>query len=177
MFLVSKLDSLLKGLTILNSPKLILSSFGLLFLSWIFSLGQYYILMYNIIPGIKLWWPIFILSAGAFGIALPSAPAGLGVFEAAIVGAFALLGVESSKALAYALILHAMQFIVSSSFGFIGLVKEGHSFSTLFKRLFDHKLQQSREALMKVLIALTYFHPYMSGLSVYAQRLAQALVN
>ncbi|MCJ7694708.1 MAG: glycosyltransferase family 4 protein [Anaerolineaceae bacterium] len=30
---------------------------------------------------------------------------------------------------------------------------------------------------MKILIALTYFHPYKSGLSMYAQRLAQALVK
>jgi len=143
--IISKLDSLLKGLSILNSPKLIMGSFGFLFLSWAFSLGQYYIIMQNVIPDGEIWWPILILSAGAFGIALPSAPAGLGVFEAAIVGAFALLGVESSVALAYALIIHGMQFFVSSGFGFVGLILEGQSLSTLFRRLFEHKRDQLQE--------------------------------
>ncbi|MCJ7694709.1 MAG: flippase-like domain-containing protein [Anaerolineaceae bacterium] len=142
LFLVTKLDSLLKGLTILNKPNLILSSFGLLLLSWVFSLGQHYIIMQAIIPGYQGWWPVFILSSGAFGIAIPAAPAGIGVFEAAIVGAFALLGIESSIALAYALILHAMQFVISSGFGFIGLILEGQSISSLIKKTFELKRDQ-----------------------------------
>lgn len=141
-----KLDAILKGFSVLNDPKLFLASFGLLFFSWVLSMAQHTLLRLELMPQGELWWVVFVLAAGAFGGALPSAPAGLGVFEAAIVGAFLLLGVDGSSALAYALIIHAIQFSFSSLFGMIGLIKEGQSVGELYRKAIQRK-QATKEVV------------------------------
>jgi len=146
-WLQPKFDSLLKGLSVMNQPKVFWASFTLLALSWGVSMIQHYFIFIEIVPGNPAWWVVFLISAGALGFALPSAPAGIGVYEAAIVGAFALLGVNYSDAFAYALILHAMQFVISNILGFIGLVREGQSFSDLYKRIVRQKNVENQEAL------------------------------
>jgi len=65
------------------------------------------------------------------GIAIPSAPAALGVFEAAIVGGLTLVSVNNSKALAFAIIMHFLQFTTTGILGFIGLAVEGLSMKKL----------------------------------------------
>ena len=64
------------------------------------------------------------------GVALPSAPAALGVFEASIVGALSILGV-SAGALGFALLMHLFQFVITAILGIIGLIQEGRSISSL----------------------------------------------
>jgi uncharacterized protein (TIRG00374 family) len=146
-WLQPKIDALLKGLSVMNQPKVFWASFILLALSWGISMIQHYFILVEIVPGNPAWWVVFLVSAGALGFALPSAPAGIGVYEAAIVGAFALLGVAYSDAFAYALILHAIQFVMSNVLGFIGLVREGQSFGDLYKRIVSQKRSESQEGL------------------------------
>lgn len=144
-WLQPKVDSLLKGLSVLNQPQVFWASFILLVLSWGVSMIQHYFIFIEIVPGNPAWWVVFLISAGALGFALPSAPAGIGVYEAAIVGSFALLGVNYSDAFAYALILHAMQFVMSNLLGFIGLVREGQSFGDLYKRIINQKKSEIQD--------------------------------
>jgi len=139
LWLAPKLDSLLKGFSILNQPHLFLASFGLMFLSWVLSMLQQTSLRQALIPDSQWWWVIFILASGAFGGALPSAPASLGVFEAAIVGAFALLDVPQTPALAFALIVHIIHLFFSSIFGMLGLVTEGQSITSLYRQARQQK--------------------------------------
>jgi hypothetical protein len=49
-----------------------------------------------------------------------------------MVGGLTILGVDYSKALAYAILMHFMQFLVTGIFGFISLAKERHSIGSLF---------------------------------------------
>ncbi|MHC1784474.1 MAG: lysylphosphatidylglycerol synthase domain-containing protein [Anaerolineaceae bacterium] len=62
----------------------------------------------------------------------PSAPAALGVFEAALTGALSILGIDTSTGIAYAIIMHFMQFVVTGLLGFIGLAKAGKNLSSFF---------------------------------------------
>ena len=133
-WLAPKVDGLLKGFSVLNNPRLFVLSFLFLLISWVLSMVQHTFLRLELMPGSEWWWVIFVLSTGAFAGALPSAPAGLGVFEAANVGAFILLGVDQSTALAYALIVHAIQFTFLSLFGLVGLIKEGQSIGDLYRK-------------------------------------------
>ena len=83
------------------------------------------------------------------GIALPSAPAALGVYEATIVGALVLLGIPASTGtgLAFAITLHAMQFVITAILGLIGLAQDGRSLAEL-GRLFERKeTEPSKEDL------------------------------
>ena len=134
-----KVDAILKGFSVINNPALFWTSFGLLFVSWCISMLQHWIVLEQIVPLNQAWWVVFLISAGALGFALPSAPAGIGLYEAAIVGAFALLKVDYADALAYALVLHAIQFLMSSALGFIGLVKEGSSVHELYRKAVNRK--------------------------------------
>lgn len=62
------------------------------------------------------------------GIALPQAPGFVGGFEAAIVGALSLFGVERDVALAYAIAYHVTTFVPITLFGAHSLVTTGLSF-------------------------------------------------
>jgi uncharacterized membrane protein YbhN (UPF0104 family) len=60
-------------------------------------------------------------------VAIPSAPGYLGVFEASAVAALAVVGVPSSTALGYALILHALHYGITSLLGALALAGEGET--------------------------------------------------
>ncbi len=55
------------------------------------------------------------------------------------MGGLALLGIPSGSALAYAVILHLVQILVTAVFGLWGLIREGQNLSTLFSSLTEKK--------------------------------------
>jgi hypothetical protein len=89
-------------------------------------------MLWTIVANPPFWWGIFADSVLAMGIAVPSAPAAIGVFEAALVGALSLLGVSTSLALAYAIMMHFLQFLITGILGFYAISKEGRSLQKLF---------------------------------------------
>jgi uncharacterized membrane protein YbhN (UPF0104 family) len=95
----------------------------------------------SIAPGAPVWWAMFADSLLALGVAIPSAPAGLGVYEAAMVLALTILGIAQPTALAIAIILHFTQFGITAVFGFWGILRERQSLSTLFS---DIQIQQTK---------------------------------
>lgn len=62
---------------------------------------------------------LFIMFCGAMGVAVPSAPSGIGVFHASIISGFVLLGKPSGVGLVYATTIHIAQFIL---YGALSLV-------------------------------------------------------
>jgi hypothetical protein len=132
-WVVPRIGSLLDGLAVMRQPRKFLQSVFWIVVSWVIWVLIYYVMLLPIAPQAKYWWSMFIDSVLALGIAVPSAPAALGVFEAALVGALTLLGVNASAALAYAIAMHFLQFVVTGIFGFWGLIRDGRSLSTLFQ--------------------------------------------
>ncbi|MEA3326480.1 MAG: lysylphosphatidylglycerol synthase transmembrane domain-containing protein [Chloroflexota bacterium] len=132
-----KVRQVLDGLTILNDPKAFLLAFFSLAISWFIAFGENYIIFQSLYPQPPFWWMIFVLSVGAFGAALPSAPAGLGVFEGVMVAAFALLGVGYETAFTHAIVIHALAFIFTNVLGLIGLRLRGEAASVLFHRVIN----------------------------------------
>lgn len=65
--------------------------------------------------------PLLVLLALAVTLAVPSTPSGLGAFELAAVAALRLLGVAPERALAFALVYHAMQVIPVTLLGLDGI--------------------------------------------------------
>ncbi|MGB4594804.1 MAG: lysylphosphatidylglycerol synthase transmembrane domain-containing protein [Anaerolineaceae bacterium] len=129
-----KLASFLEGFEVLAEPKKLAAIFGVLALSWMLSLAEFYYLQRMLLPNGQWWWPAFVLSATAFASALPSAPGSLGVYEAAMVSAYLVLGVDQAPALTMAVILHVYQFVLSSLFGLIGLERLGENIGSLASR-------------------------------------------
>ena len=67
--------------------------------------------------------PLLVLLAVTLVLALPSAPAGIGSLELGAVAALRLLGVDESRALAFALVYHAMQVVPVTVLGLSGIRK------------------------------------------------------
>lgn len=74
------------------------------------------------------------ITAAAFGLAAPSAPAGVGTFEGAVIGALLLVGIDADLARSVALALHAMNFITLSGAGLWSLVRRGLGYRDLVRQ-------------------------------------------
>ena len=133
--ILPRIDSLLAGLGALAKWDQFLLSVFFMVISWLFGgLELYFItISFGVTP--EFWWNGFVLGVISLGIALPSVPAGLGVYEVAMVGAFSLLGVSSSIALAIALVSHLIHITFTGLIGMYGIFQDGESITGLFQRL------------------------------------------
>jgi len=135
----SRLGSFLEGLVALTDWRIFISSFGLLAISWAIALVEYSIAMRIFIPEASIWWAIFSMGALALGVAIPSAPANIGVFEASLVAALSVVHVDPTQSLAFAIFIHAYHVIINSLIGLIGVLREGKSLQYWFSSLFPGK--------------------------------------
>jgi len=133
-WITPKAIQVLEGLSVLNNPGAFLLAFGSLTISWFLAFGENFIVFSSLYPNPPFWWMIFVLSAAAFGTALPSAPAGLGVFEGVMVAAFALLGVNAELAFTHAIVIHVLAFVYANILGLIGLRLRGQAVVALYQR-------------------------------------------
>ncbi len=133
-WLSPKLVQILNGLAVFDRPSFFLLAFGSLAASWGLAFLMHYLVFSNLFPTPPFWWMIFVLGAGAFGAALPSAPAALGVFEGVMVAAFSLLGVDQGLAFTHAIIVHAIQFMLTNILGLVGLRLRGQAVVDLYRR-------------------------------------------
>jgi uncharacterized membrane protein YbhN (UPF0104 family) len=103
--------------------------------SWACGAAEMHVLLNSSAFSAPPWWTGFVLGVLSMGIAVPSAPAALGVYEAAVVGALSLLGVPAAPALAFALLAHLMHIAVTGLIGAYGLFRDGESLSGLYQRV------------------------------------------
>ncbi|MFU8826869.1 MAG: lysylphosphatidylglycerol synthase transmembrane domain-containing protein [Brevefilum sp.] len=134
-WLQPKVAHALEGFAVLTDARAFLLAFGSLALSWLLAFGKNYLIFNNLSAQPPFWWMTFVLSAGAFGAALPSAPAGLGVYEGVVVGAFALLGVGTELAFTHAIVTHAMVFVYANLIGLVGLRLRGEALVAFLRRV------------------------------------------
>lgn len=131
----------LEGLEFIHEPGFFFPAFGFMVAAWIMALLEYFILLRNFIPAATLLWAALGLGALAFGVAIPSAPAYVGVFEGVMVLALVPLAGETQKGLilAYALVIHILHFILNGVFGLIGFIIQGNSISAIWKDISQQK--------------------------------------
>jgi hypothetical protein len=122
------------GLTILTEGRRFIIALLWLSLNWAIGILQYYVLLRAFFPEGELLWAVFTLGVLALGIAAPSSPGGLGVFELAVVGALALFNLDPSTSLAYAITLHLNQFLVTGILGAFGFLRDGESLLGIYRK-------------------------------------------
>ncbi len=120
------------GLAALQNPRQAAVSFAWLTLSWGLAAVEYWAVVRAIVPSAQLLWAGFMLTVTLLGVAIPSSPGYLGVFEAAGVAALSAFGVPPAQALAAALVLHGMVYSIASALGAIALVGDGETLAGLF---------------------------------------------
>jgi uncharacterized membrane protein YbhN (UPF0104 family) len=101
------------------------------------------VMLVSVIPKAKFWWSVFADSLLALGVAVPSAPSGLGVYEAVLSWGLIQLGAGKDQAVAYAILMHLVQFSITSIFGLIGLAVTGRSIMSFFKEVRKQPLEQA----------------------------------
>jgi uncharacterized protein (TIRG00374 family) len=130
-----RLQAFLAGLSALTDLYRFVRVLCWMAISWALALVYYFMLLLAFVPGAKFLWSSFGLATTALGVAVPSSPGYVGVYEAAWVGALALFGISFSAALAFALVSHFTQIVVTGIFGVYALAQEGETLGNLFKKI------------------------------------------
>lgn len=125
--LVDWFGNFLDGLRPLTTPGPLA---GMLFwtaISWAFSLASGYVLMYAFYPQAN-WAAVALFTAAAsFAVAVPAVPGNIGTYEASVVLSLSAMGygVPFETAVAFAVVLHALNLLVFGVLGVLGFVQEG----------------------------------------------------
>lgn len=133
--ILPRLDLFLDGLSVLTSAPRFLLSLAWMAASWFFIAATQVALLRGFLPDAPPLYGIFALGLSAFGGAIPSAPAGLGVYEGAIVVALAVFGVPSGVALAFAVTHHVAHVLYSGVAGMVAFARDGESLMSVYDRL------------------------------------------
>jgi hypothetical protein len=140
--ILPQIDSFLDGLAVLTNTRLFLASLFWMALTWIFAVIDQYVLLLGLMPNAPLLYSTFAMGAASFAGAIPSAPAGLGVLEGAVVGAFAILNADKSVAFALAIIHHIAHIIYSGVVGLYGFSQDDMSLMSMYEKLSKKETNQ-----------------------------------
>lgn len=126
------LDQFLNGLTPITQPQKLLAAVGWTAISWVLSVIAGYWLMFAFFEQGDIATTMLYIAAAAFAIALPAVPGNVGTYEASILLALVAMGYsQSGTALAFAVMVHAVNVFVHASTGVIGFIQEGISLGQL----------------------------------------------
>jgi len=85
----------------------------------------------GLLKGLSMGQTLAVFVLSALGMAMPSSPGAVGVFEAAVIFGLGLFGVDKELALAIGLLIHMMQYIPTTVAGLMVLLKSGLSLKTI----------------------------------------------
>lgn len=128
------------GLSVLTDGKRFLSALGWIILNWGVAVVQYMLMVWAFFPEAELLWGAFVLGVAALGIAAPSSPGAVGVFELSVVGALSIFKQDASTALALAITLHLVQVLLTALLGAAALARDGESLFGLYQELREHRV-------------------------------------
>lgn len=139
-------DEFLASLDILRGWRLVITVVWSLVV-WLLAALAAHCMLLGFLPGQPVYVGIFVTAIIAFGIALPSVPAGVGLWEAATVAALAVFGVSRETSLAYGLAMHLAVFTIMAIFGTIGLYLEGENLNHVASSVarFMRRLRKEKE--------------------------------
>jgi uncharacterized protein (TIRG00374 family) len=123
------------GLAVLTDGGRFLRAAGFMLLNWVLGIGQYIMMVRAFFPGAPPLWGAFTLGVAALGVAAPSSPGSVGVFEGAVVFALSVFGQNQSVALALAFVLHLVQIGTTGVLGAMALGRDGESLAGLYRQL------------------------------------------
>lgn len=130
---VRRVDDILKGLDSLTRFK---DGVILLFLSvlvWLPIIFAYWIGMQAVGLDVTVPMAAFVVCAAALSIAAPSSPGGVGVFQAGVTAALALLGQPAAASASFAFAYHAMNYVVLTILGLIGIAATGSTIGAVVR--------------------------------------------
>ncbi len=121
------LRALIEGLKILPNGKLVAGVFGASLLLWFLPILSSYILICAFDFAVPFNAAVIVFIFIGFGTALPQAPGMIGTYQYACILALGLFGVSQPDALAYGLVLNAIQIVTLVAQGLVALALSGIS--------------------------------------------------
>jgi uncharacterized protein (TIRG00374 family) len=110
----------------------VLGRFGLWSVAvWTQTILAYWLTMRAFDPTVPISIAALATAAAALGMAAPSAPAGIGTFEGAVIGALLLASIDQDVARSMAIALHFLPFIAVNLAGFWSLARRGLGYQSL----------------------------------------------
>lgn len=104
---------------------------------WLSTALEFYAVMWAMELRLPFTAALAVLCLTSLGMVVPSSPGYIGVFEYITVLSLSLFGVARETALSYALVLHALSYLVVAILGLVSLWAEGYSYTQLREAL-DH---------------------------------------
>ena len=123
------------GLSVLTNPKRFFQAVLWLLFNWTVAILLYNVILRAYLPESKLLWGTFILGVASLGIATPSSPGAVGVFELSVILGLSAFKVDYSTALAIAVTAHFINYLTTGILGAIGFVKDGETITDLYRQL------------------------------------------
>jgi len=147
--ILPKIEMVIDGFMILTNWRQFISVLFWIIISWLLWTVILFFGINTIHDGVKFWWAIFTEGVLALGIALPSAPAGLGVFEGTMIAALSVFGISTEEALSIAVVIHLIQIALTTIIGFIAVMRQGESISDIFKKIQSTRRDKSEEVVQE----------------------------
>jgi uncharacterized protein (TIRG00374 family) len=125
-------ENLVHGLAAIRRPRLVIAALFWTTTSWIALSFSAWFVMRGFDLGLSPIAAVLVMVANALAMILPSSPAAVGVFEAAVLVGLSPYDVPKPQALSYALVLHALNFFpyVAAGIVILGLrIRQGRSVS------------------------------------------------
>ncbi|MGD8627139.1 MAG: lysylphosphatidylglycerol synthase transmembrane domain-containing protein [Anaerolineae bacterium] len=128
-------DSLIDGLSGITTarlgPPLLLWSVVI----WATISTYYWVVLLAFDPGQPFVAGLAVASVTALGMTVPSSPGFIGVFEILARETMVFLGMEAEVALGYALVAHAVVYVVYSLLGLASMVQQNLSYAEIQRRI------------------------------------------
>jgi glycosyltransferase 2 family protein len=125
------LGAIIAGMQVLPNPALLLAVFLVSLGLWFLPILSSYIMLRAFDFALPFSAAVVVFIFIGFGTALPNVPGMIGAYQYACVLALALFGIDKVDALAYGLVLNAVQFLTIVAQGLIALPLAGVRWSDL----------------------------------------------
>jgi uncharacterized protein (TIRG00374 family) len=125
---LSFLTPFVEGLGGLSDLRTFVGAVALTVAAWLCATGAAWTFMLAFWPEVPLSVGLLVTATTGLGIAIPSAPAGLGPFEAIVVATLVAVGYDTSASQGFAIARHAQLFVFTSVLGIIGLLRDRTDF-------------------------------------------------
>jgi uncharacterized protein (TIRG00374 family) len=121
----------LDGLAEVRNLRRSAPAFLLIVVTMILWAAEYWVVLRGFFPDASVFWGLLSLVGGLIGVALPSAPSSLGVFEGSVTVVLTMGGLAQGTAIAYAIAIHLLNIVFLSGLGALGLIVEGQSLGSI----------------------------------------------
>lgn len=126
-------DDLIRGAQVLHDFKRMSLVIIFSILTWGSCILSFYVYLWftDVTPSFSLATALTVIVALA--VAAPSAPGFIGVFQTACVATFSLYHENSEQALAFAIIIHALQYLYNIAWGLVSILRRDLNLFSLLK--------------------------------------------